>query len=101
MGNDQSIQLESPSTDSTCAIIFTSATSGTPKPVRLTHKMMLGAAVHFQTDIKISERDTFISLLNHCHIVETSLQFAFIAFGIKIAYPPDSVENLVEEIGFC
>jgi hypothetical protein len=63
--------------------------------------MMLGAAANFQTDIKVSEKDTFLSLLNHCHIVETSLQFAFIAFGVKIAYPPDHAENLVEEIGIC
>ena len=66
--------FKEPSPDDVMLLSYTSGTTGNPKGVKITHKMMVGVSCGLQTRFGdtagASERDTYISYLPSAHVFE-------------------------------
>lgn len=70
---------------------YTSGTTGDPKGVKLTHKMMLNQAYATQNRIAMTldpctENDSYISYLPAVHSYEQSCQCLSLLYGVKIGF---------------
>ena len=69
-------------------IIYTSGTTGEPKGVMLTHGN-LTSNVNFSTgEMGFTEKDSCISFLPLSHVTARHTDYAFLSYGVKLAYCP-------------
>lgn len=89
-----------PKYDDCYMLSFTSGTTGYPKGVKLTHKMMMNCItsinLHFG-EFRFTEQDTYISYLPYAHIFEQVLYGQSIIFGMKMGYYSGDVLKIVAE----
>lgn len=93
-----------PTTDDVLMLSYTSGTTGMPKGVQLTHKMILSCIyavnVRFQSgDLGLSNADTYISYLPAAHLFEQVMFSAACQYGMRAGYFSGDVTKLVEDCG--
>jgi long-chain acyl-CoA synthetase len=79
---------------------YTSGTTGDPKGVKLTHKMIIGsawAAIN-HLSIPIHNEDSYISYLPAAHSFEQGLQGCAAISGMKIGFFGGDVLKLMEDM---
>jgi long-chain acyl-CoA synthetase len=82
---------------------YTSGTTGDPKGVKLTHRMIIGSAFAVQarlgvTDRPMNEDDCYISYLPAAHSFEQAVSGMAIMYGMKCGYFAGNVLKLTEDI---
>ena len=90
-----------PSPDDTFMFSYTSGTTGDPKGVKLTHKMILGMgfAVNARLgDEAFGETDSYISYLPGAHSFEQGLFGMSVTYGFKTGFFSGNVLKLTEDI---
>lgn len=96
------VQMNEPTPDMCSAFSYTSGTTGDPKGVKLTHKMLVlaAAAVNVRCEPhELTEKDCYISYLPAAHSFEQCL-FAFSCnTGCKIGFFGGNVLKLTEDMG--
>ena len=88
--------------DDTCMFSYTSGTTGDPKGVKLTHKMLIqcSAAVNSRlatTNAELCEKDTYISYLPAAHSFEQALFGMVLSFGMKCGFYSGDPQKLLKE----
>ena len=93
-----------PKTDDSFAFSYTSGTTGDPKGVKLTHKMIIGAS--FATGQRgaigsapISEEDSYLSFLPAAHSMEQSVFATSCLTGMKTGFFSGNILKLLEDVG--
>lgn len=83
------IDLTPPSRNDSFVFSYTSGTTGDPKGVKITHKMIMACMysinIRFK-DVPISEKDTYISYLPASHVFEQGLISTSIIYGMKCGF---------------
>lgn len=96
-----SFKVCEPTPDSCYMLSYTSGTTGAPKGVKLTHRMMAGvlrALQHQLTDeYRLDEQDVYISYLPYAHIFEQVLYAAAVVYGMRIGYYSGDVQKIVSD----
>ena len=90
-----------PSSDDTYMFSYTSGTTGDPKGVKLTHKMILGLGFAVNTrlgDEPLGEKDSYISYLPGAHSFEQGLFGICVTYGVKTGFFSGNVLKLTEDI---
>ena len=81
---------------------YTSGTTGDPKGVKLTHKMIMSCSsavnVRFGADKKINSKDTYISYLPAAHTFEQCLFGMAVVTGERVGFYGGDVLKLVEDL---
>lgn len=91
-------------TDDTCMFSYTSGTTGDPKGVKLSHKMLVQCAASVNarleaTNDKLSPLDTYISYLPAAHSFEQALLGIVFCFGMKCGFfGGDPLKLLAEDL---
>ena len=85
------------------AFSYTSGTTGDPKGVKLTHRMIL-STVHavntrYGEDHAVTHRDSYISYLPLAHSFEQAMFGLALTFGIKCGFFGGDILKLTEDIG--
>lgn len=91
-----------PKTDDCFAFSYTSGTTGDPKGVKLTHKMIIGAAFAVNQrvgDTPVTENDCYISYLPAAHSFEQAVFGMSCISGMKAGFFAGNVLKLTEDIG--
>jgi len=68
---------------------YTSGTTGDPKGVKITHKMLLMSAACLNLSFgnhSLTEKDTYISYLPYSHIFEQAIFGMSVLYGMRIGY---------------
>jgi long-chain acyl-CoA synthetase len=67
---------------------FTSGTTGYPKGVKMTHKMIVNVCAGLQLGLAepFGANDTYISYLPYAHIFEQVLYALALLYGMRIGY---------------
>eukprot|EP00899_Mesostigma_viride_P000325 jgi/Mesvir1/10293/Mv16422-RA.1 len=86
-----------------CTIMYTSGTTGVPKGVMLTHKMVLStmsAVEKFLHDMQFEflKDEVMISYLPLAHIFDRTNEEMFLSLGLGIGYWQGDVKKLLEDI---
>jgi long-chain acyl-CoA synthetase len=95
--------INEPTADDCYMFSYTSGTTGDPKGVKLTHKMIIGAGYAVQvrigvTDKPMSEEDCYISYLPAAHSFEQAVSAMSIVYGMKIGFFSGNVLKLTEDM---
>ena len=91
-----------PKPDDFFAFSYTSGTTGDPKGVKLSHKMIIGAAHAVNTrvgDKPITEEDCYVSYLPAAHSFEQAVFGMSCISGMKSGFFAGNVLKLTEDIG--
>mmetsp|Transcript_24508 Transcript_24508/g.38010 ORF Transcript_24508/g.38010 Transcript_24508/m.38010 type:complete len:382 (-) Transcript_24508:409-1554(-) len=96
-------ELVEPTENSCVMFSYTSGTTGVPKGVKLTHKMLIsqsyaGFVRHKNGGLPLSENDTYISYLPAAHSFEQFLFGISLIYGMRCASYGGNVLKLVEDI---
>jgi len=88
--------------DDCCTFSYTSGTTGDPKGVKLTHKMLVqcAAAVNSRlagTNSELCEKDTYVSYLPAAHSFEQALFGIVLAFGMRCGFYSGDPQKLLKE----
>ena len=92
--------LNRPKPEDVNTICFTSGTTGEPKGVLTTHRMLLsvvGAAL--KLDVGLSRDDVYFAFLPPAHIFERVVDLVLIYAGARIGYFSGDKNNLARDIG--
>ena len=79
---------------------YTSGTTGDPKGVKLTHKMLLMSATSFnlrQGGLALGEGDSYLSYLHLAHSFEQALFAMACIYGVKVGFFGGDVLKMVAE----
>lgn len=88
-----------PALDDVNTICFTSGTTGEPKGVLVTHKMLIsvvGAAM--KANLGLNFKDIHLAYLPPAHIFERILDLAFMYVGAKIGYHSGDMKQLADSL---
>jgi len=77
-------------------IIYTSGTTGIPKGVQLSHANLMHNIHEIPDIIKLTEKDSWLSILPSWHIFERTAEYAALARGTTIVY--SSVKNFAQDL---
>ena len=81
---------------------YTSGTTGNPKGVKITHKMMIGVSAALQSRFGIgneaSEKDTYISYLPSAHVFEQACFMMSVVYGMKVGFYSGNVLALTNDL---
>ena len=92
--------LNEPKPDSCVLFSYTSGTTGTPKGVKLTHKMSLGACFALKQhlgDKELTPDDCYLSYLPSAHAFEATIFMASMISGMKCGYFSGNLLKLTED----
>jgi long-chain acyl-CoA synthetase len=93
---------EEPKPDDVMLLSYTSGTTGNPKGVKITHKMMVGVGHALQTRIplgkKFSEQDCYISYLPSAHVFEQACFMLTLVYGIKVGFYSGNILALTKDL---
>ena len=95
--------LRAPTSGDCIALCYTSGTTGNPKGVKVSHKMVLAHVLAFQTRISksgrmLDEQDTHLSFLPLAHIFELDNMSMSILYGIKVGFYSGDVANILDDM---
>lgn len=95
--------VKPPQPDDIYMFSYTSGTTGDPKGVMLSHKMILGASYAAQSRLatvgsELGESDTYISYLPAAHSFEQVLFGTALTYGIKTGFFAGNVLKLTDDI---
>lgn len=84
-------------------LCYTSGTTGNPKGVKITHKMVLSHVQAFQTRLAksgriLGELDTHLSFLPLAHIFELDNVSMSLVYGIKVGFYSGDVANILDDM---
>ncbi len=89
-------------TEDVAFIVYTSGTTGHPKGAMLSHRNVIHQAVSaLQPVLQFTDRDTLVSYLPLCHILERSLTMSMpLVFGYTVSFAEsiDTVQQNIQEI---
>lgn len=85
-GKNSSQQADSPKTDDTAIIMYTSGSTGVPKGVLLSHRNMIATLKSFSDAVEIYEDDIFLGFLPLAHVFELLTESVCLLNGIPIGY---------------
>ncbi|XP_034944202.1 long-chain-fatty-acid--CoA ligase 4 isoform X2 [Chelonus insularis] len=85
-GSSSQVELESPKTDDTAIIMYTSGSTGVPKGVMLSHKNILASLKAFCTATETKSDDVLLGFLPLAHVFELLTETVAILEGIPIGY---------------
>lgn len=95
--------IKEPVPDDVFMLSYTSGTTGTPKGVKLTHKMLINDAYAIAVRITsdecpvFSEDDSYISYLPAAHSFEQALQGISYIYGVQCGFYGGDVTKLTED----
>jgi long-chain acyl-CoA synthetase len=97
------VSVKAPEPDDIYMFSYTSGTTGDPKGVMLSHKMILGAAYAAQSRLAtvgsaLDEKDTYISYLPAAHSFEQVLFGVSILYGVRTGFFAGNVLKLTDDI---
>ena len=104
---DKNAVINEPSPNDCSAFSYTSGTTGDPKGVKLTHKMLIGCSfavmtrmAQTQTEIdgNVCEDDCYISYLPAAHSFEQAVMAMHIISGMKCGFYGGNVLTLTDDI---
>lgn len=72
--------------DDTCAIMYTSGTSGVPKGVILSHKNLVSNILSILAVFPLEHSTKVLSFLPFSHILERIAAYSYITFGVSIYF---------------
>lgn len=87
-----------PKGDDVFMLSYTSGTTGNPKGVKLTHKMLLGAANGVQHRSRIDENDSYLSYLPAAHVFEQVTFSISLVYGMKVGFYSGNVMNVTKDL---
>jgi len=92
-----------PKPDDVHTLSYTSGTTGDPKGVKLTHRMLISTVnacnIRFGTGPPaLSEKDTYISYLPGAHSYEQSVFATALIFGMRVGCFSGDVQKFMEDI---
>lgn len=89
-----------PSTDDIYMFSYTSGTTGAPKGVKLSHKMVIqaGYAVQSRLNTPMTEEDCYISYLPASHSFEQAVFGVTLVYGMKCGFFAGDVQKLTEDL---
>jgi long-chain acyl-CoA synthetase len=96
--------INEPEADDVYMFSYTSGTTGDPKGVKLTHKMVIGAGYATNTRLGVSgsspldEEDSYISYLPAAHSFEQAVSAMSMVTGMKIGFFGGNVLKLTEDM---
>ena len=96
--------LHPPEPDSVYMLSYTSGTTGDPKGVKLTHKMVLNGAQAINARYKdhpegfLTEKDCYISYLPLSHSFEQCMQAQSLVYGKKCGFYSGNLLNLTADL---
>jgi len=80
---------------------YTSGTTGDPKGVKLTHKMMMNGVYAMQGPLAaapLNEEDCYISYLPAAHAFEQALFASSLVYGVRCGFFAGNVLKLTEDV---
>lgn len=89
---ENGLELIEPKPDDTYLLSYTSGTTGDPKGVKLTHKMILNAAQGMNTRFKetkdgtLGPDDVYLSYLSQSHSFEQVMQASSLIYGMRCGF---------------
>lgn len=92
--------LNLPNKEDTYMFSYTSGTTGDPKGVKLSHKMIIlaGAAVQARMTKPMNEDDIYISYLPASHSFEQAVFGISLCFGMKCGFFRGDVQKLMDDL---
>jgi len=94
--------MNEPEPDTCVLFSYTSGTTGTPKGVKLTHKMCLGACFALKTHLgehELTVDDIYLSYLPSAHAFEATIFMASMICGMRCGYFSGDLLKLTEDAG--
>ena len=98
VGRNNTLNVEEPTEDTVFMLSYTSGTTGDPKGVKLSHKMLVNAvtAANIRNGSDpFTEKDSYISYLPAAHSFEQCLFGTSIVFGMKCGFFGGNVLEMV------
>ncbi|XP_050460499.1 fatty acid CoA ligase Acsl3 isoform X6 [Cataglyphis hispanica] len=86
MGNESNMNGNSPKSDDTAIIMYTSGSTGIPKGVILSHKNILTTLKAFCDVVEIRPDDVFLGFLPLAHVFELLAESVCLLNGVPIGY---------------
>lgn len=90
-------------TDDVAFIVYTSGTTGHPKGAMISHRNMIHQLINgIQPILGFTERDTLLSYLPLCHILERNITMGMpLVFGSTVSFAEsiETVQQNIQEIG--
>lgn len=93
--------MREPTTDDCLSFSYTSGTTGDPKGVKLSHKMLTQMATAVNTRCSkdpITEADSYISYLPGAHVFEQAMMTNSALVGLKIGFFGGDVLKLTADM---
>jgi len=88
-----------PKADDVFMLSYTSGTTGNPKGVKLTHKMLVGAAYGVHNRVgKIDENDSYLSYLPAAHVFEQAAFSISLVYGMKVGFYSGNVMQVTKDL---
>jgi len=88
-----------PKADDVFMLSYTSGTTGNPKGVKLTHKMLIGAAYGVHNRVgKIDENDSYLSYLPAAHVFEQAAFSISLVYGMKVGFYSGNVMQVTKDL---
>ena len=94
------VTASEPEKDDTYMFSYTSGTTGDPKGVKLSHKMIIGMAyaVNARFKVGMNENDCYLSYLPASHSFEQGMFCCALLYGMKCGFFSGDVKKLMEDL---
>jgi long-chain acyl-CoA synthetase len=103
LAKEGNASVQEPTKEDVFMLSYTSGTTGDPKGVKISHKMIVQVAFAFKVRMgfgsnSLNENDSYISYLPAAHIFETLMFSTSLLVGMKCGFFSGNVLKLIEDI---